>query len=111
MLVKKIIELLEKRDEFLEWRKDHPLAYLAHVLIMVEPKIDHKFDIGYFDSEKEKMTTFLVDRGVEELEMKKDQDVFKDPKHPIRELDREKIKTGYEVALELASDVQKTKYG
>ncbi len=110
MLVKKAIENLEKRKEFLEWRKQHKDDFLVHVMIMIEPEVDHKFDIGYYSEKENLMTTFLVDKEVTSVEVNPDQKIFKDPEHRIKALEKGKIVIGYEVALELASDCQKEKY-
>lgn len=110
MLVKKTVEGLLKTKEYTAWKEKHPQAFLAHVLIMVEPGVEHRYDIGFYDEKKNKMTSFLTEKTLKQIEVTKDQEVFKDPQHKIKKLDMSKVSTGYEVAIELARDVQKTKY-
>ena len=108
MLIKSILEKLEKRDEFLSWKKGHTDAFLAHVMVLIEEGVDHQYDIGYYDGEK--MATFLVDKDVTSVEVKADQEVFKDPEHEILKLNKDKIHFGYEDALKKAAEIQKEKY-
>lgn len=110
MLVKKAIEKLEATKEFKKWREKHKTWFLAHVLIMIEPGQEHLYDIGFYGKKEGLMTTFLVDKECKSLECKPDQKVFKDPAHEIQPLDISRVATSYEVAIELAGDLQKTKY-
>ncbi len=110
MIVKHAVENLKANKKFQEWKKSHEDWFLTHVLIMIEPEQEHKYDIGFYGKKEGLMTTFLIDKECKSLELNKDQKVFKDPEHEIQPLDMEKVTTSYEVALELAGDLQKTKY-
>ena len=108
MEVLKILKRLESDPEFKEWKQDNPDYYLAHIFFMVEPNKPFQFDIGFYHLEKNLMTTFLLSDS--DIQIKPDQEIFKDPEHPIKELDPAQVKIEYDKAMKLSNQVQQEHY-
>ncbi len=75
MELKDVVAKLEESSEFKEWRKSHEKAYLAHAFVMLDEPNNGIWQIGYFDSEKSLMSTFVVSE--KKIEIIPDQEVLK----------------------------------
>jgi len=106
--LKSALDRLEKSPEYLGWRKTDPSSFLAHFFYMESPEEGKSVQIGYYNAERERMTTFEVsDAGITvqpELEVLKKDDV------ELLPLDREVIGFDCEEILRKADAEQASKY-
>lgn len=106
MELKEILECVEKSPEFKTWRKSNEKAYLAHAFVMLDEANKDAWQIGYFDSDKSRMSTFVVSSG--KIEIIPDQEVLLS-EHKIKELEPEKVKLTIKEALDIAEKVRNEK--
>ena len=107
MNLKEHLEKLYKDPAFKAWREKHPTHYLAHAFVQLDDP-QHVWQIGFYNEQKERMTTFLV--GEEVQHVNEEAEVLKKPGAPILELDPEKVTISVAKALHLAHDVRQEKY-
>ena len=100
------IQRLESSDVFNEWKKENPNTYLTHAFIMLDPNIKKEWQIGYYNEETDKITTFNVN---DKITKNPEAEAFK-KEGAINELDIEKIKISFDKVLETADIIQKQKY-
>lgn len=96
--VKEILCELEKREEFVKWRKKHKKHFLAYLFNEYDTLKLGSWQIGY--SLNDRMTTFLL---TEPLEIKVDQEVYKTAVR-IREIHPEKVRIEWKQAVEIATE-------
>jgi hypothetical protein len=107
MELKEVLASVEKSSEFKTWRDSHKKAYLAHAFVMLDEANKDIWQIGYFDSENNLMSTFVVSSG--KIEIIPDQEVLKS-EHKIEELEPEKVKLSVKEALDVAEKYRKEHY-
>ncbi len=107
MELKDILSKIEKSKEYSDWKKEHPKSYLAHAFVMMDEANKNTWQIGYFDAEKNLMSTFVV--SSEKIEVIPDQEVLKS-EHKIKQLEPEKIKLSIKEALDTAEKYRKEHY-
>ena len=62
------LEKLKDSNIFKKWKKENPKCYIIHGFIMLDPEMDDEWQIGYYNADNERITTFvrridLVRRG------------------------------------------------
>lgn len=107
MDLKQIILDLEHSNEFKQWNKNNPDFFLAHIFVMLDDANKDVFQIGFYNSKTEKMTTFIVDN--EKISLIEDQEVLKS-EGTIQELIIDDIKTSVEDALLASNKIKNDKY-
>jgi hypothetical protein len=110
MEVIKLISLLRENDVYKKWKDSNKDAELVHIFLMIEPGSDTKFDIGFFDKGKGLMTSFIVDKDMNEVEISETKDVLAKDPQKILPIDEPKVKVRFDEALETAGELQKTSY-
>ncbi|MBT7903250.1 hypothetical protein HN587_05285 [Candidatus Woesearchaeota archaeon] len=108
MKIKDLIDKLANNSEFIAWKESHKDTLLAHIFFICDNPTLINYDIGYYTADNNRMTTFLV--SGDDIKINSDQEIFKDPTHPILELDLSKINLEFEEAIGLASALQQEKY-
>ncbi|MBN1645343.1 PepSY domain-containing protein [Candidatus Woesearchaeota archaeon] len=102
-----ILERLHTSNEFKQWQKENKDFYLAHIFVMHDEANKGAFQIGYYNSNKDKMITFIM--TPEEIKLTSEQEVMK-AKQTINQLDAEKVKISFETALETAKKCREENY-
>jgi hypothetical protein len=103
MELNEVLARLEKSGEFKEWRAAHSVAYLAHAFVMLDEQNKDTWQVGYFDEQKNSMTTFVLQGS--QVQVIPDQEVVKADQR-ILPLKPEDVKVPIAEALAIA---QKTK--
>ena len=106
MEAKESILLLEKSSTYTNWKKDNLSTYLVNCFKMTDPGKDSDWQIGYYDKDSKKITTFLVG---DEIILNNQDDVLRE-KGIIQPLNLENIKITYDEAIESALNCQNEKY-
>ena len=102
----KVLSELEDSKEFKEWKKEHSLSYLTYGFMMISPDVKKEWQIGYYNPDLDKITTFAVS---DEITRNPDSEIFKDKKK-VQELEKDKVNITLDSALEKADKIQKEKY-
>ncbi len=106
MKAKKALGTLQNSEEFKEWRKKHPHAFLSHIFCMKDEKSED-WQIGYHNRDDDMVTAFELKEKVNICPPEKP---FKREEYTIKELNMGNVKIAMEKALETAKKIQETKY-
>jgi len=106
MKFKEKLSELEKSVEFKNWKKEHSSSYLTYGFMMISPDVKKEWQIGYYNPDLDKITTFAVS---DKITRNPDSEIFKDKKK-VQELEKDKVKISLDSALEKADKVQREKY-
>jgi len=109
MHFKPVYQKLLKAEEYKAWRKDHLQFTLAHVFYLNDESNKDIWHIGFFDSISDTITTFVMKE--ESIRIVPTEDVFKEEKVLVKELEVEKVRLEFDEALEKAKEFQKREYG
>jgi len=100
-MLKELLSSLEESKTFLDWKKEHSKAYLSHFFVQVSSNLELKssWEIGYYNPEDEKVSTFSLDDDKKFL-LKDSDDVFKKDESKVEELKLDDIKVQFEEATD-----------
>lgn len=101
------VELLEGSKEFVEFKKEHPKAYLAHAFRLMDGKALSEWQLGYYIFKDDKMVTFFM---LDPIKVSPESEVFKKPDAKIMRLEPDKVKITMITALEICQELLKEKY-
>ena len=109
--VHKVFHALSEKDKFKTWKEDHKKSFLSHFFCALDAKYSPKgpWEIGMFDSEKDKITVFVA-KDNEEPEIKQEDEVFKKKQEVVQELNLDNVKITYLQALGKFKDNLKELY-
>ncbi len=107
MDLKQIIKDLEARSEFKEWKNNNHDFFLAHIFVMLDEANKNIFQIGFYNSNLERMTTFIVEK--QDIKIIQDQEVLKSEGN-IQELILNDINISVEDALSASEKLKNEKY-
>ncbi|MBT6041679.1 hypothetical protein HOH15_07125 [Candidatus Woesearchaeota archaeon] len=103
MKCEETIKKVEESNEFKEFKKQHPNAYLIHVFMMDAANTQ----VGYYLKENKHIITFEIsDAGIRAEEAKP----FQKEEHDIVALDLDKIKVDFDEAKEIAVKTKEENY-
>jgi len=103
---KEAIELLEKSDEYKNWKNENPEDYLSYALyVLSEEEIDWK--IGYCNPETNEITSFTVGQDVKLSDHDK---ALQKEKQKIEGIDVAKVKVKMEEAVAIAKELQQEEF-
>ncbi|MBU1112113.1 MAG: hypothetical protein ABIG93_02895 [archaeon] len=100
-MLKELLKSLENSDVFLDWKKAHFKAYLSHFFVQVSSDLEIKaaWEIGYYNPEDEKVSTFSLDDD-NEFFLKDSDDVFKKDESKVEKLKLNDVKLVYNEATD-----------
>src|SRR3989344_7731539 len=99
MQFKEAFNKLEQSKEFKDWHQEYPDAFLAHGFILLDELNKDVWQIGYYNKEDDKITTFFVSK--DKVQSGTKSEVFKKPDATIKRLDLSKIKVDFMDALDI----------
>ena len=102
-----VLKQVQRTEEFQTWKKDHENYFLAHAFVLLDEPNKDIWQIGFYNSEKEKMATFIYDKG--SISIVPDQEVLKTG-DSIKPLLQEDVKLTVAEALEKAKEVMEEHY-
>jgi len=103
-----VVKDLEASEKFKRWKEEHAASFLAHVFMMFDEPNKNSFQIGYYNKDKDRITSFIVEDGkVEELPAS---EVLKDSGHELEMLEIRKVQVSGEEALEIAGELHAEEY-
>ena len=107
MQLKEKLSQLEKNKIFLDWKKGNSDSYLAHIFRMLDEVNKNIWQFGYYNKDDSITTFILDDDSVKEVP---EQEIFKKDKKKLPRLDMEKVKIGFDDAVEKSNKLQQEKY-
>jgi len=101
-----VLAKLTNHTIFKDWNKGHKESFLAHGFMMLDEENKDIWQIGFYNPESSKMTTFIVGKTIEHTA---EQEVLESGA-PIEKLPVEEVKVLPEKALALAKDLLKKEF-
>lgn len=107
ILFKDALKILEKSSEFKEWKKKNKETYLSYGFYVIENS-DVNWKIGYYDSKKDRLTSFDVGT---QIKIEPDQEVFKKEKErKVKKLEMSKVKVDLGDAVCITQGLQEEEF-
>lgn len=97
----KALHTLTTSLSFKDWHQKHPKSFLAHGFLMLDEANKNTWQIGFYDEEPQRMTTFLV-TGTK-VEHTDEQEILQGPA-PIQKLNPSEISIEAPKAIEIAKN-------
>ncbi|MFH1827988.1 MAG: hypothetical protein ABH824_01865 [Nanoarchaeota archaeon] len=107
MKVLQTIKKIEGNKKFKEWMNKYPGSYLSYAFCIIEGKTVGEWQIGYYNKETDKITTFMIN---EELTICPEEEVFKKNDMKVRRINLNKIKINLDDILIKVDELAKKKY-
>jgi len=108
MELKSALAELKASSEFKEWFKNNDKTYFSYAFAMIEDNAQSDWQIGYYDKNKDKITTFIIKE--KEIIINPEEDIFKKGDMEVKKIDADKIKLELKNILSEAEKFQKGKY-
>jgi hypothetical protein len=108
MEIKKSLNIVEHSDKYSDWKEKNKNTFLAHVFAMFDAKNENILQFGYYNSDNDKITTFIVEG--EMVSMSAESEIFKRDDHVMKELEMEKVKLTLDQAKDIMKEFQENKY-
>jgi len=108
MELKPALEELKKSPEFKKWFSSNNKTYFSYAFAMIENNTQSEWQIGYYDSAKNKITTFIISESA--VAIKPEEDIFKKSDMDVKKIDEEKLKLPLNGILIIAEKLKKEKY-
>ena len=106
ILFKDALKILEKSSEFKEWKKKNKETYLSYGFYVIE-NTDVNWKIGYYNSKKDKLTSFDVGSHIK---IEPDEEVFKEKEKKVKKLVVEDVKLDLGDAVSIAQQLQEEEF-
>ena len=103
--LKQSISKLEFSEEFRNYLKKNPKAYLISGFLIMD---EGDWQIDYYNPNNGLVTAFLVR---EKIKVKPEAQAFQEKEKKIEKLDIEKVKLDFERAMEIVEKIRQDKYG
>lgn len=107
MGIKSILKSLEKSREFRKWHKENKDTYFSFAF-NIPQEMHGTWQIGYYNSKKDKVTTFVVDG--QKIEIKPEEEVFKREESKVNAIELKKIKLDIDSAITEADGFQQKNF-
>jgi len=101
--IRMVLDDLESRKEFQEWKRDHKSHRLAYLFTEFQPGQEPEWQVGYFKGRR--MTTFTLSP---KLKIEEDQEVYESG-NPLVELDLSIARVSFEKAMGIAEGLTEEK--
>ena len=103
---KDALKILEESSEFKNWKKKNKNTYLSYGFFIIESE-DTNWKIGYYDSKKDKLTSFDVGS---KIKIEPDEEVFKQKKKKVEKLELDKVNYDLADAVSIAKNLQEEEF-
>lgn len=107
MELEQAMKKLNGDRQFNSWKKTKRNAYFSYAFRMFMDSEDD-WQIGYYDNEKDKITTFVVKENA--VDMKSEEEVFKEEFTSVLPIDKSKLKLKLEKIMDNAKKFQNGRY-
>ncbi len=102
MDLKPALEKLEKSADFRKWHNKNKQTYFSYAF-RIPQEMPNEWQIGFYDSKKDKITTFVLGSTVE---IRPEEDVFKEEESEVNEIELKKVKLDFDSIISKANEFQ-----
>jgi hypothetical protein len=106
MEFKKALSKLKESSEFKKWRGKNKSNYFSYAFCELGDT-GGEWQIGYYNNEEDKITTFIVDEKIKVLPQ---EEVFKKTDTKVNKVDLSKVTLTFSEIVDKATEFQKEKY-
>lgn len=108
MEINKAFETLKKSSQFTDWEKKNSDAFFSYAFKMIESDKEQPWQLGFYHKSTDKVVTFVIND--DNIEMQKEEEIFKKPDTKVYPVDIEKVKISFKKILKKAEELQKKEY-
>jgi len=108
MNVNELVEKVKADSSYTDFLGNSPKSFLAHIFMMSDGDTMRDLQVGYYNPENKKMTSFSIDG--EKIIRMPEQDIFQKPGNTVKELDMSVVKAEQVAVKEGVEKVVKDKY-
>ena len=101
---KPALEKLEQSQSFKTWHNKNKSTYFSFAFKIPEEMGANDWQLGFYNSKKDKITTFVV--ADESITIRPEEDIFKKEETKVDEIEINKIKITFDKAIEKANEFQ-----
>jgi len=102
------LKKIKDSKEFMDWNKKNPDIFFSYAFKIVEEKKEQPWQLGFYHKSTDKVVTFVADN--DEIEMQKEEEIFKKPDMQVKPLEIEKIKIPFKKILKITEEFCKKEY-
>lgn len=108
MDLKPVLKKLEENSNFKSWKQKHKGTYFSYAFKIPQEMNSEEWQIGFYDSKKDKITTFMIKGS--SVTIKPEEDIFKKEETNIKEVNLDKIKLTFDNAIAKSDEFQKKNF-
>jgi len=108
MELQSALKKIKESKEFMDWNKKNPDIFFSYAFKIVEEKKEQPWQLGFYHKSTDKVVTFIADN--DEIEMQKEEEIFKKPDMQVKPLEIEKIKIPFKKILKITEEFCKKEY-
>jgi len=104
-----LVKELEQTEEFKTWKTKHAKSFLAHVFVMIEQDTASGYQVGYMDTQNQKVTSFMITLD-KQITILPPSEVLKDPDSQLQALDVENVEFSVQDIMTRAHEIRTEDY-
>lgn len=108
MDLRKILDKLKKNRDFRKWKDKTDDAFFSYAFKIPQEMGPEEWQMGFYSRRRDKITTFVM-KG-ESIEIKPEEEVFKQEGIKVYEIELDKINLSLEDAIKKADEFQKKNF-
>jgi len=108
MELKQALEQVKNSTKFKDWNKKNPDTFFSYAFKIVEKNKEQPWQLGFYHKSTDKVVTFVADN--DEIEMQKEEEIFKKPDMQVKPLEIDKIKIPFKKILKITEEFCKKEY-
>jgi len=107
MELKSALKKLRESKEFKEWNSKNKDTFFSYAFALLDNK-NNSWQLGFYHKSTDKIKNFIVNEN--NIEMQKEEDIFKKPGIEVKQIDIEEVKLPFKKILKITEEFQKKKY-
>ncbi len=108
MELKQALEKLNKSGEYKDSLKENNNIFFSYALVTIEKNDTSPWQLGFYNKSTDKITTFVI--GKDEINVQKEEEVFKKPGMEVKPIGIEKAKLRFNEIIKKAEKFKKEEY-
>ncbi|MBI2557838.1 hypothetical protein HYW20_00805 [Candidatus Woesearchaeota archaeon] len=108
MDIKQALKKLEESPNFKSWKQKHKGTYFSYAFKILQEMNPEEWQIGFYDSKKDKITTFIIDGDA--VTIKPEEDIFKKEETKVNEVNLSKVKLTFDNVIAKSDNFQKENF-
>jgi predicted esterase YcpF (UPF0227 family) len=105
-----MLKLLNDDQDFNEWKNTNSSTYLVHIFKMLDSANKDESQVGFYDKNSKRITTFVVNETLNTVNMNPDSEPFKEDDTPIEELKLDNVGMTIDSTMKKIDELMKEKY-